>query len=75
MAKECAHPAVMASTDWASEHRADTGRLGIVESGQDVRLYETGHRPEAVRIDRIHDVNDPVARDDIHAGGFRGARH
>ena len=70
MAKEYAHPEVLVSTQWVEEHRGQTDQLRIVESDEDVLLYETGHIPEAVKIDWINDLNDPVVRDYINAERF-----
>jgi thiosulfate/3-mercaptopyruvate sulfurtransferase len=35
----------------------------IVESDEDVLLYEVGHIPNAVKIDWVEDLNDPLVRD------------
>ena len=55
------------STEWlaaAIEAGAlDDGKLVVVESDEDVLLYETGHIPGAVKIDWHTDLNDPVVRD------------
>jgi len=37
-----AHPEVLVSTDWASQHLQDP-KVRLVESDEDVLLYETGH--------------------------------
>jgi len=65
-----AHPEVLVSTQWVDEHRGDTDNIRIVESDEDVLLYETGHIPEAVKIDWINDLNDPVVRDYVDADRF-----
>lgn len=70
MPKEFAHPDVLVSTDWVEEHRSDTKNLRIVESDEDVLLYETGHIPEAVKIDWVNDLNHPVVRDYIDGKDF-----
>ena len=64
------HPEVLVSTDWVDEHREDTQRIRIVESDEDVLLYETGHIPEAVKVDWINHLNDPVIRDYVNADRF-----
>ena len=46
-------------TDWLAEHLGDPG-LVVVESDEDVLLYETGHIPGAVKVDWHTDLNDPV---------------
>ncbi len=57
-----AHPEVLVSTDWVAEHLTDPG-IRLVESDEDVLLYETGHVPGAVKVDWVGDLNDPVIRD------------
>jgi thiosulfate/3-mercaptopyruvate sulfurtransferase len=70
MAKDYAHPEVLVSTDWVDQHRGETDKYRIVESDEDVLLYESGHIPEAVKIDWVNDLNDPVVRDYIDAERF-----
>jgi thiosulfate/3-mercaptopyruvate sulfurtransferase len=70
MAKEYAHPEMLVSTDWVDQHRGETETYRIVESDEDVLLYESGHIPEAVKIDWVNDLNDPVVRDYIDAERF-----
>lgn len=66
---EFAHPERLVSTDWL---RANLGTPGlvVVESDEDVLLYETGHIPGAVKIDWHTDLNDPVERDYIDGERF-----
>nr|WP_253903732.1 sulfurtransferase [Brevibacterium sp. CT2-23B] len=59
----------MVSTDWVAEHAGDPG-LVIVESDEDVLLYETGHIPGAVKVDWHTELNDPVTRDYVDGEGF-----
>ena len=68
--KTYANPDVLVSTDWVDEHRKNTDDIRIVESDEDVLLYETSHIPEAVKIDWVNDLNDPVVRDYIDASHF-----
>jgi thiosulfate/3-mercaptopyruvate sulfurtransferase len=70
MAKDYAHPELLVSTDWVDQHRGETDTYRIVESDEDVLLYESGHIPEAVKIDWVNDLNDPVMRDYIDAERF-----
>ena len=37
--------------------------MRIVESDEDVLLYDIGHIPNAVKIDWVEDLNDPLVRD------------
>jgi len=57
-----ARPEVLVSTDWVAEH-LDDDRVRIVESDEDLLLYETGHIPGAVKLDWVGDLNDPLIRD------------
>lgn len=57
-----AHPEVLVETDWLAEHLSDPN-VRIVESDEDVLLYDQGHIPGAVKIDWTADLNDPVVRD------------
>ncbi len=66
---EYVHGERLVSTDWVAEH-AGTPGLVIVESDEDVLLYETGHIPGAVKIDWHTELNDPVARDYVDGTGF-----
>ena len=64
-----AHPEKLVSTDWLAEHLGSEG-LVVVESDEDVLLYETGHIPGAVKIDWHTELNDPVTRDYVDGAGF-----
>jgi len=57
-----ARPDVLVSTDWVARH-LDDPLVRLVESDEDLLLYETGHIPGAVKIDWVNDLNDPVVRD------------
>ena len=69
MAKDYAHPGVLVSTQWVDEHRADPA-VRIVESDEDVLLYQTGHVPGAVKIDWHTDLQDQLIRDYIDKDRF-----
>jgi len=64
-----AHPERLVSTDWLQAHLGTPG-LVVVESDEDVILYESGHIPGAVKIDWHTDLNDPVERDYIDGTAF-----
>ncbi len=68
---EYSHPERLVTTEWLAEHLDATG-LVVVESDEDVLLYDTGHIPGAVKIDWHLDLNDPVTRD--YVDGERFAR-
>lgn len=59
---EYSHPERLVTTDWLAEHLGQPG-LVVVESDEDVLLYETGHIPGAVKVDWHTELNDPVVRD------------
>jgi thiosulfate/3-mercaptopyruvate sulfurtransferase len=64
-----AHPEVLVSTDWVAQHATDPG-VRIIESNEDVLLFDTGHIPGAVHIDWHADLNDPLIRDYISTEAF-----
>ncbi|HEX6967788.1 MAG TPA: sulfurtransferase [Micromonosporaceae bacterium] len=59
----------LVSTDWLADHLGADG-LVVVESDEDVLLYETGHIPGAVKIDWHTELNDQVTRDYLSAKEF-----
>jgi len=59
-----AHPEMLVSTDWAAAHLNDP-KVRLVESNEDLLLYDTGHLPGAVKVDWTTDLNDQVVRDYI----------
>jgi len=63
-ARGYAHPEVLVSTEWVAAHLGEPG-VRLVESDEDVLLYELGHIPGAVKVDWVADLNDPVTRDYI----------
>jgi len=67
---EYAHPDRLVSTEWVDANRADTKNIRIVESDEDVLLYESGHIPEAVKVDWHNDLQQPAVRDYITAEQF-----
>ena len=64
-----AHPERLVTTQWLAENLGEPGVV-VVESDEDVLLYETGHIPGAVKIDWHTDLNDPVTRDYLDGPGF-----
>ncbi len=66
---EYAHPERLVSTDWLAEHLDDPS-VAVVESNEDVLLYDTGHIPGAIKIDWHQDLNDPLVRDYLQAEEF-----
>jgi thiosulfate/3-mercaptopyruvate sulfurtransferase len=64
-----ANPDVLVSTDWVAEHLNDP-QVRIVESDEDVLLYDIGHIPGAVKIDWHTDLQNPIERDFLDKAGF-----
>lgn len=67
--EQYAHPERLVSTDWVEQH-LDNANVVIIESDEDVLLYETGHIPGAVKIDWHTELNDPVVRDYLSPEAF-----
>ncbi len=69
MAKPYAHPETLVSADWVQDHLKDP-KVRIVESDEDLLLYDVGHVPGAVRIDWQGDLQDQIIRDYINSEKF-----
>jgi thiosulfate/3-mercaptopyruvate sulfurtransferase len=63
------HPEVLVSTTWLAEHLDDPS-IRIIDSDEDVLLYDTGHIPGAQKVDWHQDLNDPVLRDYVSSEQF-----
>ena len=50
---------VLVSTDWVDAHKNDSDVV-ILESNEDVWLYDLGHIPGAINIDWHTDLNDSL---------------
>lgn len=66
---EYTHPEVLVSADWLEEH-IDDPNIRIVESNEDILLYNTGHIRNAVKIDWQNDLQDELIRDYISKEKF-----
>jgi thiosulfate/3-mercaptopyruvate sulfurtransferase len=64
-----AHPEALVSTQWVADHLNDPN-IRIIESNEDILLYDKGHIPGAVKIDWVGDLNDPIIRDYLDADRF-----
>jgi len=64
------HPEVLVTTRWLAEHLNDSN-LRIIESDEDVLLYDTGHIPGAQKVDWHADLNDPLVRDYVGRDQFQ----
>ncbi|MER2136176.1 MAG: sulfurtransferase [Arthrobacter sp.] len=64
-----AHPEKLVSTDWLAAH-LDSPDLVVLESNEDILLYDTGHIPGARKIDWHTDLNDADTRDFVDGAAF-----
>ncbi len=62
MTDSYAHPEFLVETDWVAAHLNDPA-VRLVESNEDVLLYETGHIPGAVKVDWFTTLQAPIRRD------------
>ncbi|MFF2088405.1 sulfurtransferase [Nocardia sp. NPDC058176] len=62
-------PHRLVTTEWLSANIGVPG-LKIIESNDDILLYDIGHVPGAVKIDWRGDLSDPVTRDYIDGARF-----
>ena len=69
-AKGYVHPEVLVTTDWLAAH-LDDPTLRVIESDEDVLLYDMGHVPGAQKIDWHMDLNDQVQRDYVNREQFQ----
>ncbi len=63
------NPGVLVSTQWVADN-ATNQAVRIVESDEDVLLYDVGHVPGAVKVDWHTDLNDRRVRDYIDSADF-----
>ena len=72
--KDYAHSERLVSTEWLAGQlkggAVGSSDLVVLESDEDVLLYETGHIPGAVKVDWHLDLNDPVKRDYVDGERF-----
>ncbi len=64
-----AHPERLVTTEWLEAHKESDG-LVVLESNEDVLLYDTGHIPGAIKIDWHTELNDPIVRDYLEGEAF-----
>jgi thiosulfate/3-mercaptopyruvate sulfurtransferase len=64
-----ANPDRLVTTAWVDQHKDDPG-IRIIESDEDVLLYEVGHVPGAVKVDWHEDLQQTLTRDFVDADGF-----
>jgi len=64
-----AHPEALVSTHWV-EQNSDDPNLRLVESNEDILLYDTGHIPGAIKLDWHTELNHPLRRDYLEPRQF-----
>jgi thiosulfate/3-mercaptopyruvate sulfurtransferase len=64
-----AHPEALVSTDWVEQHLEDPN-LRLVESNEDILLYDTGHIKTAIKLDWHTELNHPLRRDYLEPQQF-----
>ena len=64
-----AHPERLVTTQWLADNLGAEG-LVVLESDEDVLLYDTGHIPGALKLDWHTDLNDPLTRDYVDGERF-----
>ena len=69
-AKAYAHSDALVSTQWLAEHLTDP-MVRVLESDEDVLLYDMGHIPGALKIDWHNDLNDQIQRDYVSREEFQ----
>ena len=58
---------VLVTTQWLKDNASE---VVIVESNEDILLYDTGHIPGAVKLDWHTELNDSVTRDYLQGEAF-----
>jgi len=69
LAKGYAHPEALVTTDWVAAH-LDDANVRVIESDEDVLLYDVGHIPGAQKVDWHRDLSDQVMRDYVDRTAF-----
>ena len=67
--KGYSRPESLVSTEWLANH-IDDPDIRILESNEDILLYDTGHIPGAQKLDWHEDLNDPIQRDYVSQEQF-----
>ena len=64
-----AHPEVLVTTDWVLENKDKDG-IKIVESNEDILLYEVSHIEGAIKLDWETELQDSLVRDYVNQENF-----
>ena len=66
---EYANPDVLVSTEWVQENIGKDG-IKIIESNEDILLYDIGHIEGAIKLDWETELQDKLVRDYIDKDNF-----
>ena len=66
---EYANPDVLVSTEWVQENLGKDG-IKIIESNEDILLYDIGHIEGAIKLDWETELQDKLVRDYIDKDNF-----
>ncbi len=67
--QQYAHPERLVTTQWLEDNIGTPG-LVVLESNEDILLYDVGHVPGTVKIDWHTELNDSVMRDYLNGEQF-----
>jgi len=67
---EYANPDLLVSTEWVADH-LDDANIKIMESNEDVLLYDVGHIPGAIKIDWPTELQDQLVRNYVGKDKFQ----
>ena len=67
--QQYAHPEALVTTQWLADNLGTPG-LVVLESDEDVLLYQTGHIPTSIKIDWFTELNDDTVRDYLQGQAF-----
>ena len=66
---EYVHPEMLVSTEWVAEH-LDDPTVRLIESDEDILLYDVGHIRNAIKVDWQSELQDQVVRDYVNKDAF-----
>jgi thiosulfate/3-mercaptopyruvate sulfurtransferase len=69
MVHSYAHPEHLVETDWVAQN-LNKPEIRLVESNEDLLLYDTGHIPGAVKVDWFTTLQHPLRRDFLSKTDF-----
>ena len=66
---EYKNPELLVSTDWVLENKDKSG-IKVIESNEDILLYDIGHIEGAIKLDWETELQDNLIRDYIDKENF-----